>query len=207
MLNRWTKQSYNRWLIVALPLLQHLVCQLLDSQWNKRISSYIWIIISLIIHAFHILMLNFIKCSLVPVKKGPGTFLLMCSWIFGYHYRWISLCYQVHCSQCWCQVQAGRKFQWATLHTPSLQMFITDKKWGRRRTPIMSSAYSESLWRKCYELGSGLGSAVLNTRIYWFGFFFSFLMAQAYSKMIMPGFIRFKLWKSGCESMKHNFHT
>lgn len=55
-----------------------------ESSWTCIYSIYIWIIISLIIHVFHILMLNFIKCSPVPVQKRLGTFLFMCSWIFGY---------------------------------------------------------------------------------------------------------------------------
>lgn len=37
--------------------------------------------------------------------------------------------------------------------------------------------------------------------------FFSSLMAWAYSKMTMPGFIGPKLWKSGSGSMRDHFHT
>ena len=35
--------------------------------------------------------------------------------------------------------------------------------------------------------------------------FFSSLMARAYFKMTMPGFIRLRLWKSGSGSMRHHF--
>ena len=37
--------------------------------------------------------------------------------------------------------------------------------------------------------------------------FFLTLLAWAYSKMKMPGFIRLKTWKSGSGSMRHQFHT
>ena len=36
---------------------------------------------------------------------------------------------------------------------------------------------------------------------------YSSLMAQACSKMTMPGFIGLKLWKSGSGNMRHHFHT
>ena len=68
---------------------------------------------------------------------------------------------------------------------------------------------------------SALGSATLcpkewgqlTTWIYWMNrlfhqwIFFSSLMAWAYSKMTMPGFIGAKLWKNGSGSMRDHFHT
>ena len=36
---------------------------------------------------------------------------------------------------------------------------------------------------------------------------FSSLMARAYSKMTMPGFMGLRLWQSGSGSMRHHFHT
>ncbi len=52
----------------------------------------------------------------------------------------------------------------------------------------------------------------LTTWIYWMTrlfhqWIFSCLMARAYSKTTMPGFIRLKLGKSGSGSMRHHFHT
>ena len=63
---------------------------------------------------------------------------------------------------------------------------------------------------------SGLGSATLCAQrmksswlpeyTEWPGYYISGFLARAYSKMTMPEFIRVKLWKSGLERMRHQFH-
>ncbi len=73
---------------------------------------------------------------------------------------------------------------------------------------IQACGGSAMIWGCCSR--SGLGSAKfvpkewgqLTTRIYWITrlfhqWIFSSLIARAYSKMTMPGFIGLKLWKSG----------
>ena len=83
---------------------------------------------------------------------------------------------------------------------------------------VQACGGSAVIW--CCCSWSGLGSATLwakewdqlTTWTYWMTrlfhqWIFSSLMARAYSKMTMPGFIWLKLWKSGSGSTRHHFHT
>ena len=123
-------------------------------------------------------------------------------------------------------MEEGHVVWWVQIYPVPEWWAHQGKKRGRwSDAPIMPSAYCTSLWGQCYDLGwlqlvrSSFSNIMcpknevswLPEYTEWPGYsingFFSSLMARAYSKMTMPGFIGLKLWKSGSGSMRHHFHT
>ncbi len=123
-------------------------------------------------------------------------------------------------------MEEGHVVWWVQIYPVPEWWAHQGKKRGRwSDAPIMLSAYCTSLWGQCYDLGllqlvkhrfSNIMCpknevSWLPEYTEWPGYlingFFLPLMARAYSKMTMQGFIGLKLWKSGSGSMRHHFHA